>query len=145
MEYSDEGPLDRIFKRIERAMREMEEAIAREVERAIRELRPEEREVRFFAESIEPLYAVRDLGDRVVVYVDLPYADTEKVNLWFEENVMYVKAKLKSRIDVGKWSERYRGIEVEEYSLSITPPVKPKPEKTRIRVKKGVLKVVVYE
>lgn len=142
---SDEGPLDRLFKRIEKAMREIEEAVTREVERAIKELKHEEREVRVFAESIEPLYTMRDLGDRIVIYVDIPYADTEKVNVWFEDNVMYVKAKLRSRLDIGKWSERYRGVEVEEYNLSITLPIRPRPEKTTIRVKRGVLEVVIYK
>jgi len=142
---SDERPLDKLFRRIERAMREIEEAVTREVERAIRELKREEREVRAFAESIEPLYTVRDLGDRLVIHVDIPYADAEKVNVWFEENVMYVKAKLRSKLDVGKWSERYRGVEVEEYSLSVTLPVRSRPEKTSIRVRRGVLEVVVYK
>jgi HSP20 family molecular chaperone IbpA len=142
---SSEGPLDEFLKKIERKVREVEEAIAREIEKAIKELRYEERETKIFAESVEPLYTVRDLGNRLVVYVDIPYADAGKVDVWFEENVMHVKAKLRSRLDVGSWSERYRGVGVEEYDLSVTLPIKPKPEKTRVRVKRGVLEVIVYK
>lgn len=145
MPETSEGPFDEFLKKIERRMKEVEEALSREIERVIKELKREERETRVFAESVEPLYTIRDLGDRLVVYVDIPYADTGKVNVRFEGNVMYVKAKLRSRLDVGSWSERYRGVEVEEYNLAITLPVKPSPEKTRIRVKRGVLEITIYK
>lgn len=142
---SSEGPLDEFLKKIERRMREVEEAVSREIERILRELKREERETKIFAESVEPLYTIRDLGDRLVVYVDIPYADTGKVDVWFEGNIMHVKAKLRSRLDVGSWSERYRGVGVEEYDLAITLPVKPSPERTRIRVKGGVLEVTIHK
>lgn len=142
---TNEGPLDDFFKRIERKMREVEETVSREIERVLRELKHEREETRIFAESVEPLYTIRDLGNRLIVYVDIPYADAGKVNVWFEGNIMHVKAKLRSRLDVGRWSERYRGVGVEEYNLTITLPVKPSPDRTQIRVKRGILEVTIYK
>jgi len=58
---------------------------------------------------------------------------------------MYVKTVLRSSLDAGKWSERYRGVELKEYCPVVTLPVEPRPEKTKIRIKKGVLEVIVYK
>ncbi|WP_440059335.1 Hsp20/alpha crystallin family protein [Thermogladius sp. 4427co] len=137
--------IDEFFKRVERRLREIEDEFRREIRRIAEEVRGEHSYKPFYSETIEPLYSMRDLGDRVIVYVDLPYASEGDIEVLFEENRLRIKALLKSKIDVGKWSERYRGVEVKQYSLVIPLPFHPKKENTRIRVRKGVLEITIYK
>lgn len=71
--------MDEFFRRLERRFKELEEAVKREIETTFRESRLESARKPFFAESMESLYTVRDVSDRVIVYVDLPYATDSKV------------------------------------------------------------------
>jgi len=139
--------IDDLFKKIERRMREIEDLLRREVEDLFRgsgleRLRSEQG---YFGESIEPLYTIRDLGDRVVVYIDMPYASEGSIEVKFQGNRMLVYAKLRSSVNPSEWAKAYRGVEVKEYRSIITLPFEPRPEGTRVRVKKGVVEVSILK
>lgn len=147
--------LDEFFKKIEKRMKDFENEMIREVQRISREI---ERTVTFlrqprylyeapkiYGEAIEPLYTIRDLGDRIVIYLDLPYSSTGTLDVKFSGNIMYISAKLKSKINLEHWSSRYRGIEVSEYRTAITLPFAPDPNNVKIRAKKGVVEIVIFK
>ena len=79
------------------------------------------------------------------MYIDLPFASEGTIDVKFEGRRMNVYAKLKSAIKLGEWSDRYRGIEVKEYRAAIDLPFEPKPDRTRVRVRKGVAEIVIYK
>jgi len=144
---------DELFKRIERRIKRIEEELAREFEEMHRmferlaEPRRSEEIWRpgVYGESLEPLYTIRDLGDRIVVHIDLPYAAEGTLDVKFVGNVMYISARLKSRVRMEQFSTMYRGVEVSEYRTAITLPFAPQPDKVRVRTKKGVVEVVIYK
>ncbi|MEZ0394115.1 MAG: hypothetical protein ABWK00_03615 [Desulfurococcaceae archaeon] len=136
---------DELFRRIERRFREIEDELRREVERVAREALGSAPRPSRYSDVIEPLYTVRDLGDRLVVHVDLPHAAGDSVEVWFEGRTMNVRARLKAPIDVGRWSRGYRGVEVRGYRASISLPFEPRPERTRLRIRGDVLEVTIYK
>ncbi|MEM0501893.1 MAG: hypothetical protein QXU24_07040, partial [Ignisphaera sp.] len=68
-----EDEFSRLFDRIEKRLRRIEDQLLRDIEETLkRALEIPARRVPIYGESIEPLYTVRDFGDRIVIYVDLP-------------------------------------------------------------------------
>jgi len=139
------GFIDEFFKRVEKKFKELEDSMKQIIESALNEIRMEKLETPYFAESVEPLYTMKNLGDRLVIHVDIPYCSEGNIDVLFEDNKMRIRAALKSKLDVSEWSERYRGIKVKEYNLVISLPFKPQPDKVKTRVKRGVLEVIVYK
>jgi HSP20 family molecular chaperone IbpA len=137
--------IDEFFRRVERRFRELEDTMRQMIESALNEIRLERLEKPYFAESIEPLYNMRDLGDRLVIHIDLPYCSEGNIDVWFEDNKMHIRAALKCKLNISEWSERYRGVEVKEYNLVLPLPFKPQPDKVRSRVKRGVLEIIIYK
>ncbi len=140
--------IDEFFKRLEKKLREIEESIRKDVEKLLSESRSEvtgPTKIKTLGEVVEPLYTMRDMGDRLVIYVDLPYASEGTIDVRFEDNKMIISAELKKALSLNNWSERYKGIEVKQYKTVIDLPFSPNPEKTRIRVKKGVVEVTIFK
>ena len=140
--------MDEFFRKLEKKLREIEEDFKKDVEKLLRELRPEETSparIKGVGEVVEPLYTVRDLGDRLVVYVDLPYASEGTIDIKFEGRKMLISAGLKKTLNLRDWSERYEGVEVKQYKTVIDLPFEPDPKKTKIRVKKGVAEVTIFK
>jgi len=139
--------VDEFFKRLERKLREMEESIRKDVEKLLSGSRSEAGPTRIktFGEVMEPLYTMRDVGDRLIIYVDLPYASEGTIDVRFEDNKMIISAELKKTLSLNNWSERYKGIEVKQYKTVIDLPFSPNPEKTKVRVKKGVVEVTIFK
>lgn len=136
---------EEFFKKLERRVREIENAIRRDIEETLRYFSRDEYGPRMYSDTVEPLYSMRDLGDRLVIHIDLPLAEEGKVNVWFEGNRMYLRAEIAKKLQREGLYESYRGVDVREYRLVITLPFAPRPEDTSIRVKKGVLEVVIYK
>jgi HSP20 family molecular chaperone IbpA len=115
--------VDEFFKRLERKLREMEESIRKDVEKLLSESRSEAGTTRIktFGEVMEPLYTMRDMGDRLIIYVDLPYASEGTIDVRFEDNKMIISAELKKTLSLNNWSERYKGIEVKQYKTLTAP------------------------
>ncbi|MEM2529143.1 MAG: hypothetical protein QXF17_05015 [Ignisphaera sp.] len=140
-----EDEFSRLFDRIEKRLRRIEDQLLRDVEETLkRVLEIPARRVPIYGESIEPLYTVRDFGDRIVIYVDLPGSSEGTIDVKFEDRKTYVTAKLREAIELGKIFGRYRDIEVREYSLVIDLPFEPRPEKTKVRSRKGVIEITLY-
>ncbi len=139
------GSVDEFFKKVEKKFKELEDSMKQIIESALNEIRSERLETPYFAESVEPLYTMKDLGDRLVIHVDIPYCSEGNIDVLFEDSKMRIHAALKSKLDVSEWSERYRGIEVKEYNLVISLPFKPQPDKVKTRVKRGVLEIIIYK
>jgi len=139
--------IDEFFKKLEKKLREMEESIRKDVEKLLSESRSEAGPTRIktFGEVMEPLYTMRDMGDRLIIYVDLPYASEGTIDVRFEDNKMIISAELKKTLSLNNWSERYKGIEVKQYKTVIDLPFSPNPEKTKVRVKKGVVEVTIFK
>uniref|UniRef100_A0A7C2V8U6 Hsp20/alpha crystallin family protein n=1 Tax=Ignisphaera aggregans TaxID=334771 RepID=A0A7C2V8U6_9CREN len=139
---------DEFFERLEKRIKMLEREIRKSFEEMFRGFAsfPETKmRVPEYSETIEPLYTIRDLGDRIVVYIDLPYLAEGSVDIRFEGRVMHISAKLRESIKLDNWSRRYRGIEVHEYRASIELPIEPKPEKTKIRSRKGIVEITIYK
>lgn len=136
---------EEFFKKLERRMREIENAIRRDIEETLKFIGRDEHGPRPYSDTVEPLYSIRDLGDRLVIHIDLPFAEEGKVNVWFEGNKMYLRAEIAKKLHRKDLYESYRGVDLREYRLVITLPFAPRPEDTNIRVKKGVLEVVIYK
>jgi HSP20 family molecular chaperone IbpA len=125
--------VDEFFKRLERKLREMEESIRRDVEKLLSGSRSEAGPTRIktFGEVMEPLYTMRDMGDRLIIYVDLPYASERTIDVRFEDNKMIISAELKKTLSLNNWSERHKGIEVKQYKTVIDPPPSARTRKKR--------------
>lgn len=138
---------EEFFEKLEKRLKVLEREIMRGVEEMFKNIAIPEapRRVFEFSESIEPLYTIRDLGDRIVVYIDLPYAAEGTIDVKFEGRTMYITAKLRESIKLDTWSRRFRGIEIQEYKAVIDLPIEPKPEKTSIKTRKNVVEITIYK
>ena len=139
---------DEFIDRIERRLRRIEDEIRRSFEDLFKSFREEmafHRRPSVYGEYLEPLYTVKDLGDRIVIYIDLPYAAEGSIDVKFEGRRMYVYAKLREKLKLDEWSRRHRGLEVTEYRAAIDLPIEPRPEKTSVRTRKGVVEITIYK
>ncbi|RLG85653.1 MAG: hypothetical protein DRO39_05075 [Thermoprotei archaeon] len=144
---SPEDELEEIFRRINELRRRIEsfveEAVRRSLEgtrrQAVEALRP-----LWSSEGVlEPLYSVRDTGREYVVYVDLPYANEGTIDVKFIGNEMVIEARLKSEVAINGWHKRYQETKFHSYRAVVKLPVAPDPRRVRIRVRKGVIQVVI--
>ncbi|MCC6016404.1 MAG: hypothetical protein LM582_05105 [Desulfurococcaceae archaeon] len=137
---------DEFFEKLEKRLRMLERDIMRSVEELFKNINiPEYRRTLEISETVEPLYTIKDLGDRIVVYIDLPYVAEGAIDVKFEGRTMYIYAKLKESVKLDRFSRRFRGLEVQEYRVAIELPLEPKPDKTKIRIRKGIVEITIYK
>jgi HSP20 family molecular chaperone IbpA len=137
---------DEFFEKLEKRLRMLERDIMRSVEELFKNINiPEYRRTLEISETVEPLYTIKDLGDRIVVYIDLPYVAEGTIDVKFEGRTMYIYAKLKESVKLDRFSRRFRGLEVQEYRVAIELPLEPKPDKTKIRTRKGIVEITIYK
>jgi HSP20 family molecular chaperone IbpA len=137
---------DEFFEKLEKRLRMLERDIMRSVEELFKNINiPEYRRTLEISETVEPLYTIKDLGDRIVVYIDLPYVAEGTIDVKFEGRTMYIYAKLKESVKLDRFSRRFRGLEVQEYRVTIELPLEPKPDKTKIRTRKGIVEITIYK
>jgi len=141
---------DRLTKRVERVFREMEDYIARrireEMESLYSELSSMERMLRpmwHYDGYLEPLYTIKDLGDRVVVYIDIPFAEEGAIDVRFVDGKLFIKAKLRKGISFSDWSSRFSETRFTEYRAVIDLPPGLDYSKARVRVKRGVIEIAI--
>uniref|UniRef100_A0A7C5TGY8 Hsp20/alpha crystallin family protein n=1 Tax=Ignisphaera aggregans TaxID=334771 RepID=A0A7C5TGY8_9CREN len=138
--------LDEFFEKLEKRLRMLERDIMKSVEEVFKNINiPEFRRTPEISETVEPLYTIKDLGDRIVIYIDLPYVAEGTIDVKFEDRTMYIYAKLKESVKLDRLSRRFRGVEVQEYRAAIELPLEPKPDKTKIRTRKGVVEITIYK
>jgi HSP20 family molecular chaperone IbpA len=137
---------DEFFEKLEKRLRMLERDIMRSVEEVFKNINiPEYRRTLEISETVEPLYTIKDLGDRIVIYIDLPYVAEGTIDVKFEGRTMYIYAKLKESVKLDRLSRRFRGLEVQEYRVAIELPLEPKPDKTKIRTRKGIVEITIYK
>jgi HSP20 family molecular chaperone IbpA len=137
---------DEFFEKLEKRLRMLERDIMRSVEELFKNINiPEYRRTLEISETVEPLYTIKDLGDRIVIYIDLPYVAEGTIDVKFEGRTMYIYAKLKESVKLDRLSRRFRGLEVQEYRVAIELPLEPKPDKTKIRTRKGIVEITIYK
>jgi HSP20 family molecular chaperone IbpA len=140
------GFFDEFFEKLEKRLRMLERDIMRSVEEVFKNINiPEYRRTLEISETVEPLYTIKDLGDRIVIYIDLPYVAEGTIDVKFEGRTMYIYAKLKESVKLDRLSRRFRGLEVQEYRVAIELPLEPKPDKTKIRTRKGIVEITIYK
>jgi len=101
--YSDE--FDEFFKRMRELEKRIREYVESEIEKTLREFRDE---LKYMEDAfrpmwhhqgyLRPLYSIRDRGNYIEVYVDLPRADEKSLEVKFQDNYMYIKAKLREEV-----------------------------------------------
>ena len=128
----------------------MEEWIEEEIRRMRREVRRLIREVESFFEpfidaergEVEPLYEVKDVGDRIVVRVDLPKASKESIEVLRSGNKLVVKAKMREPLrlcDV----PYYARCEVTGYKLELEIPPDVNTDEIKASFKSGMLEITL--
>ena len=141
---------ERLTRRVERVFKEVEDYIARrireEIESLYSELSSMERMLRPMWHHdgyLEPLYSVKDLGDRVVVYIDLPFVEEGTIDVKFVDSRLFIKAKLKQGVRFSDWSTRFSETRFTEYRTVIDLPSGLDYSRARVRVKRGVIEIVI--
>ncbi|NPA96697.1 MAG: Hsp20/alpha crystallin family protein [Crenarchaeota archaeon] len=139
---SDE--LDRVF-------REMEDYIARRLREKLAELYSEMHSLASMMSPmwhhegyLEPLYAIKDLGTHIAIYIDLPCAEESSIDVHFiDRRRIEIRAKLRESLSFSDWSTRFSSTKFSEYRTTIALPVEVDPSRAKVRVKRGVVEIVV--
>ncbi len=144
--------IDKMMKKLERGFKELEDHIMRalrdEVRKLYEDLASMERMFRpmwHHEGYLEPLYAIKDLGDRIVVYIDLPFAEESTIDVKFVDDKMVIRAKLKKSLSYSDWSTRFEGTSFSEYRTVIDLPIKASPERVKVRAKRGVVEITIFK
>ncbi|HID17618.1 TPA: Hsp20/alpha crystallin family protein [Candidatus Bathyarchaeota archaeon] len=121
-----------IFERMEERLREMEEAI-----RAYMPVGWDES-----SSSIEPLHNVLLKSDEVVVTIDLPYVDLNRIEVRaIEDDRIEVLARTKQTICLGNFGLKHRSGEFTCYHTVIRIPAPVDRRKLTYKLKKGILEI----
>jgi len=139
------------FDEIERMFREIENYIARRIRESLSEIYSEIHSMSSMLRPmwshrgyLEPLYTVKDLGDSIAIYIDLPYSEEGTIDVQFlDDRRIAIRAKLKSDVSFSGWSTRFSSTRFSEYRTVIELPARVNPRGARVRVKRGVVEVVV--
>ena len=149
---SDIDELEKFIKRIEKSFKSIEEHVTRlirdEFARIYEDIASMERMFKpmwHHEGYLEPLYTIKDLGDRIVIYIDLPYAHEGTIDVKFIDNKMIIKAKLKQQISLSQWGTRFSDITFNEYRTVIDLPLRVDPDKVKIRTRRGVVEITIYK
>lgn len=128
----------------------MEEWIEEEIRRMRREIRRLIREVESFFEpfidaergEVEPLYEIVDVGDKIVVRVDLPKASRESVEVLRSGNKLIVKARMKEPVRLCDVPP-YARCEVTGYKLELELPPDINADEIKASFKSGILEITL--
>ncbi|HID80278.1 MAG TPA: Hsp20/alpha crystallin family protein [Ignisphaera sp.] len=144
--------ISEMLRRFRREFKELEDYIMKtlrdEVYRLYEDLASIERMFRpmwHHEGYLEPLYSVKDLGDRIVVYIDLPYAEEGSIDVKFVDNKMIIKARLKDQLSYSGWGTRFERMTFNEYRTVIDLPIVVDPNKIRIRSRKGLVEITIFK
>jgi len=93
------------------------------------------------AQTLKPLYEVRQTRDLIKILVDLPYVEREAVRLKVNEDSVDISAELRKPIRYDHWGTIQRGCEFKQFSVTIPLPTEVDPDVTKAKLKDGVLAV----
>ncbi len=139
------------FDRIERLFREMEDYIAKRIREKLAELYSEIHSMASMMKPmwhhegyLEPLYSVKDMGSYVAIYIDLPCAEESTIDVQFlDRRRVAIRARLRESLSFSDWSTRFGSTKFSEYRTVIELPIDVDPSRARVRVKRGVVEVIV--
>ncbi len=139
------------FREIERVFKEIENYISRRIREAMDELYGEIHSLSSMFRPmwshrgyLEPLYTVKDLGDEIAIYIDLPYSEEGTIDVNFvDDRRVAIRAKLKRDVSFSDWSTRFSSTRFSEYRTVIELPARVDPSRARVRVRRGVVEVLV--
>ncbi len=143
MYYSYWDPLERrralmrMIREMLRSLEEISEVIDASMEDWLSSLLEDERllEERMRSLStgeIEPLFSVREVGDEIVVIVDLPGAEREQVDIYIGEDRIAVEAKVREEMVSRAFGSMYSGRRSMVYKGEIRLPVRVDPKGARV-------------
>jgi len=93
------------------------------------------------AQTLKPLYEVRQTRDLIKILVDLPYVEREAVQLKVNEDSVDISAELRKPIRYDHWGTIQRRCEFKQFSVTIPLPAEVDPDVTKAKLKDGVLAV----
>ncbi len=140
---------EKLFRQFEKAMRSLQNFVAKRIREEIARLAEElslteiPRPLWHHEGYLEPLYSVKDLGDRIVIDIDLPCVDEGSIDVKFVGNRMMLVARLKRDLRYENWSSRAREITFREYRLTIDLPPDVDPSRARVKVIRNVVRVEI--
>jgi|UniRef100_A0A7J2U019 HSP20 family molecular chaperone IbpA len=143
---------ERLFKRIKEIERNLREYIEDEFRRAIGKFREDMMHIEgmlapmwHYEGYLRPLYSIVDKGSYYEIYIDLPKADEQSIDIRFRGNMMYVRARLKEEIGFSGLSGRGGETKFHEYREVVELPFNIDPQKVRVVAKRGFVKVLIYK
>ncbi len=144
--------INKMMRKLEKEFKELEDHIMRALRDEVRKLYEDLASMeRMFKPMwhhegyLEPLYTIKDLGDRIVVYIDLPFAEESTIDVKFIDNKMVIRAKLKKNLSYSDWSTRFEGTSFSEYRTVIDLPIKVSPDRVKVRAKRGVVEITIFK
>ena len=148
--------IDEEFERIFKRIREVEKRIREYMEDEIRKTMRSIREELAFAEGLfrpmwnheghlRPLYSINDRGSYYEILIDLPKADEKTIDVRFQGNLMFLRAKLKEEITFSGISGKGGETKFYEYREVIELPIVVDPNNVRIDIRKGIIRVLIYK
>ncbi len=81
----------------------------------------------------EENYYIQEYPDRIEVFIEMPGAKKDTIEVYSTENILYVKAKLEKKLP-------YRG---EDYEFKIKLPYELIPEESKAKYENGILNVTL--
>jgi len=93
------------------------------------------------AQTLKPLYEVRQTRDMIKILVDLPYVEREAVQLKVNDDSVDISAELRKPIRYDRWGTIQRRCEFKQFSVTIPLPTEVDPDRAKAKLKDGVLAV----
>jgi HSP20 family protein len=116
---SDEGKMKRVSEEASRRVKEFE----------------------YSSGCLEPLHEVSETSEDVIISFDLPGVNKEDISIRATENKVYVDAECRREIYVRRWGVRSHEKVFKRYRKAISLPSTVDPDKTKARLKGGVLEI----
>ena len=143
---------DELFRKMREFEKKLQRYIEEELTSALRELRSDLaymenmfKPMSHYEGYLRPLYTIRDRGSYIEVYIDLPKADEKTIDIRFRDNYMFIRARFKEEVRFSGLSGRGGETKFHEYREVLELPIKIDPDKVRLDVRKGRVKVIIYK
>ena len=143
---------DELFRKMREFEKKLQRYIEEELTSALRELRSDLaymenmfKPMSHYEGYLRPLYTIRDRGSYIEVYIDLPKADEKTIDIRFKDNYMFIRARLKEEVRFSGLGGRGGETKFHEYREVLELPIKIDPDRVRLDVRKGRVKVIIYK
>ncbi len=142
--------LDEFLKRMRRVERRIREYIEEGIRKTLEDIREEYYSINTLLNPswsceghLRPLYTIKDVGNAYVIYIDLPKADLNTIDVRFKDNLMIIRARLTEEFTISRWSGRGGEVRFCEYREVINLPIKVDPNKVKVITKGDRIQVII--